>query len=65
MSERIVLANCVGTRRVVFGVGNVWSLFPRDGKRAFRILVYSREVPHDPSFTTHVLLHVNSVICLV
>ena len=26
--ERVVLVHCVDTRRVVFGVGNVWSLFP-------------------------------------
>ncbi len=26
--ERVVLAHCTGTRRVVFGVGNALSLFP-------------------------------------
>jgi hypothetical protein len=26
--ERVVLVHCAGTRRVVFGVGNTWSLFP-------------------------------------
>jgi hypothetical protein len=26
-SERRVLDHCTGTRRVVFGVGNAWSLF--------------------------------------
>jgi hypothetical protein len=26
--ERVVLAHCMCTRRVVFGVGNTWSLFP-------------------------------------
>jgi hypothetical protein len=25
---RVALAHCVGTRRVAFGVGNTWSLFP-------------------------------------
>jgi hypothetical protein len=28
VSERVVLTHCVGTRRVVFGVGKTWSLFP-------------------------------------
>jgi hypothetical protein len=31
---RVVLTHCAGTRRVAFGVGNAWSLFPRDGRRA-------------------------------
>jgi hypothetical protein len=26
--ERVVLTHCSGTRRVAFGVGNAWSLFP-------------------------------------
>ena len=28
-----------GQRRVAFGVGNAWSLFPRDGRRALRSVV--------------------------
>jgi hypothetical protein len=48
--------------RVLYGA-NTWSLI-RPGHESsvngyvnqVRILVYSREVPHDPSFTTHVLL---------
>ncbi len=34
--EWVVLAHYAGTRRVAFGVGNAWSLFPRDGRRALK-----------------------------
>jgi hypothetical protein len=36
---REVLTRRAGTRRVAFGVGNVCSLFPRDGRRSLRSVV--------------------------
>ncbi len=36
--DRIVLTHYTGTRRVTFGVGNTWSLFPSDDRRVKSVL---------------------------
>jgi hypothetical protein len=40
--ERVVLAHCVGTRRVAFVVGNAWSLFPQERLRCVFLTALTR-----------------------
>jgi hypothetical protein len=60
-SERISLSHCVGTRRVAFGVGNAWSLFPWNDKRAWDACSWGRKHVVSHSSRTRILCKVRAI----